>query len=76
MSKRVHYNIHGRPFQIKGAKPSPKPLPNLRRQIVPIRINQHGKEMAHRNAESRGLSLSEYVRSLVYADCVYTKSSE
>ena len=72
MNKRIHYNIHGQPFQIKGAKPGPKPLPNLRRQIVPIRMNQYEKEMSRRNAERRELSLSEYIRSLVYADCVYT----
>ena len=70
----IEYNIHGQPFQIKGAKSGPKPLPNLRRQIVPIRMNQHEKEVARRNAESRGLSLSEYIRSLIYADCIYTKS--
>ncbi|MBV7326856.1 hypothetical protein KFU94_01075 [Chloroflexi bacterium TSY] len=74
MSRQVHYNINGQPFHIKAAKPGSKPLPEFRRQIVPIRMNQGEKEMARRNAESRGLSLSEYIRSLVYADSVYTES--
>ena len=76
MAKKVRYNINRQPFHIKAAKLGPKPLPELRRQIVLIRMNQFEKEMVRRKAESCGLSLSEYVRSRVYADCVYTESSE
>lgn len=75
MGWRSHYNINVRPYHIKAAKPGPKPLPELCRKIVPVRMNQYEKERARRNAQKRGMSWPEYVRLLVYADSVYTESS-
>jgi len=75
MDWRNHYDINVRPYHIKAAKPGLKPLPEFCRKIVPVRVNQYEKERARRNALKRGMSLSEYIRLLVYADSVYTESS-
>jgi len=75
MDRRIHYDINGRPFKFKAAKPGPKPLPEFRRKIVPVRMNAFEKDLALKNANNRGMSLSEYIRELVYTDSVYTKSS-
>ena len=75
LDRRIHYDIHGRPYRFKAAKSGPKPLPEFRRKIVPIRMNPFEKELALKNATKRDLSLSEYVRELIYTDFVYTESS-
>ena len=75
LDRRIHYDIHGRPYRFKAAKPGPKPLPELRRKIVPVRMSAFEKDLALKNAEKRGMSLSEYIRELVYEDSVYTESS-
>ncbi|HRQ37379.1 MAG TPA: hypothetical protein PLD25_05645 [Chloroflexota bacterium] len=58
-------------------KPGPKPLPpEIKKRRVILSLTPTWHETGKRCAEQRGLSFSDYVELLMYADLLHNKSAE
>ena len=59
MNTRIHYNIHGQPYRIKGKKPGPKNV--VKKEVISLRLYPSTISRLREAAQREGMTVTAFI---------------
>ena len=59
MNTRIHYNIHGQPYRIKGKKPGPKNV--VKKEVISLRLYPSTIARLRDTVRREGVTMSAFI---------------